>query len=528
MIPIDPAIEIEAPSWFKRIFAVFAPVKRSEVLTVVILTVNVFLLLTCYYVLKVVREPLILLGGGAEIKAYASAGQTLLLLAVVPAFSWLSNRVNRVRLLTTMQAIFAGCLIVFYLLVQAGAPVGIPFYLWLGIFNVLVVSNFWSFANDLYTEEQGKRLFAVIGIGASIGAIIGAFVPQVLHRAIGIHALMLLAAGGLGVSIVLYRLADRRERRSRDGRRAEAAAGTEPDAETSEKISDSRHGGFTLVIKDRYLRLLAAMLLVATVINTSGEYVVSKMATDRSKAYAAEVVGEAPAPATTAQPTADNAAPGAKAADAKANDAKANDAKTSDAKARPADDAKPAKDPRKQAQDEYLSKFFSNYYGLVNLFSFLLQALIVARLLTSLGIRRALFLMPLVVLGGWFALFLFANVTMVRVVKTAENSLDYSLHNTLRHAVFLPTRREHKYKAKAAIDTFFFRMGDVIAGLGIVVLLVEVLGLGVRAFAILNVGLAVCWLLLAARAGRAHDQLVAANKERDAGTEARAADGAGR
>jgi AAA family ATP:ADP antiporter len=117
--------------------------------------------------------------------------------------------------------------------------------------------------------------------------------------------------------------------------------------------------------------------------------------------------------------------------------------------------------------------------------------------------------MPLIVLGGWIGLFLFANVTMVRVEKTAENSLDYSLHNTLRHALFLPTSRESKYKAQAAIDTFFFRMGDVIAGLGIVVLLVEVLGLGVRAFAILNILLAACWLVLAARAGRLHDKLAA-------------------
>ena len=52
--------------------------------------------------------------------------------------------------------------------------------------------------------------------------------------------------------------------------------------------------------------------------------------------------------------------------------------------------------------------------------------------------------------------------------ETSENSLDYSLHNTLRGALFLPTTRAVKYKAKAAIDTFFFRMGDVIAGLGIV------------------------------------------------------------
>src|SRR4029079_12532870 len=159
---------------------------------------------------------------------------------------------------------------------------------------------------------------------------------------------------------------------------------------------------------------------------------------------------------------------------------------------------------------EYLGDFYSGYYTLVNLFSALLQALVVTRLLTWLGVRRALFVMPVVVLAGWFGLALFVNVTMVRIEKTAENSLDYSLHNTLRQALFLPTSRDSKYKAKAAIDTFFFRMGDVIAGLGIVFLLVEVLGLGVRAFAVLNVVLAVCWLALAAAAGRMHDRLAAA------------------
>src|ERR1700690_289014 len=98
-------IEVHAspvpPSGIARLFAVFAPVRRDEVVGVVLLTINVFVLLSCYYVLKVLREPLILLGGGAELKAYASAGQTLLLLGVVPAFGWLSNRVSRLRLLTT-------------------------------------------------------------------------------------------------------------------------------------------------------------------------------------------------------------------------------------------------------------------------------------------------------------------------------------------------------------------------------------------------------------------------------------------
>lgn len=433
-------IEAPAPHGLGRLLAVFAPVRRGEVFGVVLMTLNVFVLLTIYYVLKVVREPLILLGGGAELKAYASAGQTLLLLAVVPAFGALQRRVDRVRLLTTVQLIFIGCLIAFYLLAKIEAPIGLAFYLWLGIFNVLVVSNFWSFANDIYTPEEGKRLFAIVGFGASLGAIVGAFVPHALHEALGLHALMLVAAGGLGVSILLYRLVDARARRTRRAPR-EAADADEP--------PPSKKGGFRLVLTNRYLRLLAFMLLVATIINTTGEYVVGKIATDQAAGLA------------------------------------------------------------KAAREAYVSGFYSDYYTLVNVASAVLQGLVVARLMTRLGVRKTLFVMPVIVLLGWAGLFFVANVTTVRIEKTTENSLDYSLHNTVRQALFLPTSREDKYRGKAAIDTFFFRMGDVIAGLGIVFLLVEVLGLGVRAFAALNVVLALTWIVLAARAGKLHDEMTA-------------------
>src|SRR5262245_25580975 len=341
------AIIDDESSLLRRLISKIAPVKRDELLTVAILTLNVFVLLTCYYVLKVLREPLILLGGGAELKAYASAGQTLLLLGVIPAFGWLSSKVSRVRLLTTMQVIFIGCLVAFYALAQLRAPIGLAFYLWLGIFNVLVVSNFWSFANDLYTEEQGKRLFAIIGIGASVGAIVGAFVPHLLDRVLGVYSLMLVAAGGLGVSIVLYRIADLRER-SRTARGAPPGTAEKPEAM-------SRKGGFTLVIKDRYLRLLAVMLLVATIINTTGEYVIGKLATERSKQYAPEVAPAAAEPGTATQP-----------------DASKPDTAKSDAKSNAGASSKPAGKHASvdSAQGRYLEHFYSDYYGLVNLLSF--------------------------------------------------------------------------------------------------------------------------------------------------------------
>ena len=95
---------------------------------------------------------------------------------------------------------------------------------------------------------------------------------------------------------------------------------------------------------------------------------------------------------------------------------------------------------------------------------------------------------------------------MIRLTKTAENSFDYSLHNTVRQAVFLPTSRDAKYKAKAAIDTFVFRIADVVAGLGVVYALVH-LGVGARGFAIINIVITLAWIALVARTGRLHDEL---------------------
>jgi AAA family ATP:ADP antiporter len=404
----------------------FLPVQRGELAKVTLLATNVFVLLTTYYVLKVVREPLILLGGGAEVKAYASAGQAALLVFVVPAFGALAARRSRLQLMVSVQTFFIGCLVAFYVLARAHVPIGIAFYLWVGVFNVLVISNFWSFATDVFTQDQGKRLFGIIGLGGSAGAILGALVPGFLKHHVDIYGLMIVAAGGLALSTVIYAFVDR----------------------TGSKASEpmDRSGGFGLVASDRYLRLIAIMVVLATVVNTTGEYVVGSMVESASRSVA--------------------------------------------------------------DRGAYIASFYSSYYGAVNVASALIQGLLVARLMSAVGVRRTLYVMPLVALGSWLLFLGRTTVSMIRLTKTAENSVDYSLHNTVRQTLFLPTSREAKYKAKAAIDTFVFRIADVVAGLGVVYALVH-LGLGARGFAFVNLVITLAWLAVVARTGQLHDKLAA-------------------
>ncbi len=193
-----------ASRWASRLLRPFAEVQACEVATALVMAVTIFTILTAYYLLKVIREPLILLGGGAEVKSYAAAGQALLLLPVLRAYGAIAQRTGRLKLIGAVMLFCASNLVVFALLFRGGAAIGLPFYLWVGTFNFLLVATFWSFANDIYSPEQGKRLFPLIGVGSTVGALAGAGLASYLLRRLGPMELMLLAAGLLVGTLVLF------------------------------------------------------------------------------------------------------------------------------------------------------------------------------------------------------------------------------------------------------------------------------------------------------------------------------------
>ena len=124
-----------------RMLSPFTDVRAGEGATALLMLVNVFLLLLCYAIIKTVREPLILLGGGAEVRSYASAGQAVLLLGFVPLYGWWASRVGRIRLLVGVTVFFVACIEVFTASVAMRVPyVGVAFFIWVGIFNVCLVA----------------------------------------------------------------------------------------------------------------------------------------------------------------------------------------------------------------------------------------------------------------------------------------------------------------------------------------------------------------------------------------------------
>lgn len=411
-------------TWLERALSPIADVRHHEAAGALLMTLLMFLVLAAYYELKTAREIFILSEGGAEVKSYSSAGQAMLLLAIVPAYGAFAARVDRLRLVRWTTLFFISHLALFGVALEAGVPIGIAYFLWVGIFNLMVIAQFWAFASDIYTPEQGKRIFPLIGVGSSLGAWVGSLrAGQIVQ---GAGPLRLLIGGALlllvcvGVVTVVNRLATR------------SPAHDEAPTKADEPLGGD--GGFTLIRKDRYLMLIAALMVVLNVVNTSGEYLFGRYVVEQAQAQFTDAA----------------------------------------------------------ARQRFIGQTYSHLFSTVNLLGFLLQMFVVSRVFRFLGVGRALFIHPIVALTGYLLMLRAPSIGLMTNLKIADNSIDYSLGNTTKQALWLPTSREAKYKAKQAVDSFFVRMGDVLqAG---VVFAGERLALAVPAFAAINVALSGVWI----------------------------------
>jgi AAA family ATP:ADP antiporter len=155
-----------------------------------------------------------------------------------------------------------------------------------------------------------------------------------------------------------------------------------------------------------------------------------------------------------------------------------------------------------------IAEFYGGFQFWVTVVGLAIQLFLVARIYRTVGVRGALLVLPTVaaigygllalspLLGGFVPIF-----TLIRLVKIAENATDYSIMNTTRQALFLPVDRDAKYEGKTAIDTFFWRIGDLIQA-GVVYVGLNLLGWAAPTFALLNLVLALAWIALSVAIGR--------------------------
>jgi len=382
----------------------------------------------------------------AESKAYLYAAMAVLFIFFNSWFSRLSSKVPRQKLITVVTLFFISNLMLFYVLNLAGTPMsvmGIVFFIWLGMFNVMIVAQFWAFANDLYTEEAGKRLFPMIMVGQNIGALLGSTITFIFVEALGLYQTMLLSGGILGICIYLTYLIHKREIESSVANKEKVVSKNES-LKKEQKKPLKKGEGFRLVLKSRYLLYIALLILVLNLVNTTGEYIrdhVFIRTADEAIQSSTEVVDI------------------------------------------------------EVFKSEYIAKLESGFNWLVNSLAVAIQLLLVSRIFKWFGVRGAILILPLVALGGYFFIAFGASLVVVRWAKAFENSTDYSLMNACRAALYLITSREEKYKAKAVIDTFFVRAGDVLTGLFVFVG-TTYWAFTVERFAKFNMVVVVIWILL--------------------------------
>jgi len=427
---------------FERVLTLFTRVRPGEGRSALLFVLHAFLLLFSYQVVKALREALLLVKYSAEVRAYAVALTALVLMMLVPAYGALRRRLDGAGLLRAITIFFAANLLVFAGAAWSGMSIAFVFFIWASIYGVMVVSQLWAFAADSFNTKSGQRLFPVIMVGANLGAIAGAKTAQLAVATLTPVGLMI--ASSLLLLATLW-LAGPERAAVPEGSRAMAAEHGKPVPKLL--------GGIGLVLRDRYLFLIAMLAVLLNWINTTGEFILADFV-QRDAAARAVASGGILDPSVL------------------------------------------------------IAAFYGSYQFWVTVVGLAVQLFLVARIYRAVGIKGALVIQPAVVaiayglfalsplLGGFIPIF-----TLIRMVKIAENATDYSLMNTTRQALFLPVDRDAKYDGKTAIDTFFWRIGDVIQA-AVIYLGLNVLGWGALTFAALNLVLALGWIGLAVAIGR--------------------------
>jgi AAA family ATP:ADP antiporter len=235
-------------------------VEREEGAALVWSFAYFFCLLCGYYILRPVRDEMGIQAGVDQLQWLFTA-TFLSMLAVVPIFGWLTSKLPRRRLLPIVYLFFALNLLAFWGALRSGAEtasVAKVFFVWVSVFNLFVVSVFWSFMADLYTTEQAKRLYGFIAAGGTTGAITGPFVTASLATVVGPTNLLLVSAGFLMIAVFCIR---------RLGAWAVGHEATTQSAE-GEPIGGSIWAGLTTVVRSPYLLAICTYLLCYTVLST--------------------------------------------------------------------------------------------------------------------------------------------------------------------------------------------------------------------------------------------------------------------
>jgi len=429
--------------------SIFTEMRPGEGWAVILFSMYAMVLMICYYVFKTLRETLILTSFSAEVRSYAMAAIALLLFFIIPLYGMLFRCTQKVQLIRWITFFFAGNILIFYFLGRAGMELGFVYYVWVGVYGVMMITQFWAFAADCFNVDSGQRLFPIILAGQALGAVLGTQIFSFLLPVLGPFNLLLMAGFLLAATTIFIPAAHRL---------IPGESASTYRADTTDGCSQLDHfmGGLAVVVRSRYLILIAVVAVLLNWINSTGEFIFADFVSAR---------------ATTEIATSN------------------------------------------LGKSEVIAGFYSDYFTATTVLGFIIQVFLVSRIYRWIGISGALIILPVIAMLGYGMVVFLPIFSLIWLVKIIENATDYSIMNTTRHAIYLPLTQIEKYEGKTAIDTFFWRVGDLVQA-GAIYAGLNWFGFGITQFALVNMGLASVWIWLAVLIGRHYQRMTATHRAR--------------
>lgn len=249
----------------------FANVKKEEVAPLLVAALFFFFVLTALMVVRPAREALGMQRGIEAIR-WLFVGTAVVTLAVNPVFGFLVSRYRRLVFITTTYLFFAASLVVFWALMvftpqAVGERSGQVFFVWFSVFNLFSTMVFWALMADRFSLEQSKRLFGVIAVGGTVGAIFGPWLATQLAQPLGTASLLLVAAGSLVLAVVAAHVVARLQpERAADPTALDPEA--PPAVDEKAVIGGSAWEGFRATFQSPYLLGISAYVLILAVVAT--------------------------------------------------------------------------------------------------------------------------------------------------------------------------------------------------------------------------------------------------------------------
>lgn len=408
-----------------------------------------FLLLCGYFFLRPVRDAMGVSRGMADLR-WLFVATSAASLVVVLAFGGVVARTNRRRFVPIWYLFVTTCLLGFAGLLAWDAAtggglvgtdaetgvargVGDVFYVWLSVVNLFMTSVFWAFMVDVFSFDQGKRLFAFIGAGGTLGSIVGSWLTGLASQSAGespyLPSGLMLASCAFYVCAVLVMLAiDRKTTRPKTTPAAELLEHSGRARHSREAVGGSFWEGAKIVATSPYMLGIGLWVVFMAVSNTMIYFAEANLILNATDTFSQRVDS------------------------------------------------------------------FAYFNFVAQSATLLLQVFVTARLIRWLGIGWTLSILALVTLVGFASLALWPVLGVMLVLDAVHRAVRYAVSRPARETLFSVVSSRAKYKAKPVVDVFLYRGGDV-AGAGIDGLLAS-FGLGVAALAMTAAPLAGFWIAL--------------------------------